>query len=85
MSFQGSPGGPKPVAKPPGAVESGNRNPASPARMTGKGPRSKLAPFTTSPKPSSTGRSTLHPTAPVEPPATAEVPVEQVALKKKAS
>ena len=68
-----------------GAVPSGNRDPASPARTTGKGPRSKLGPFTTPPRPSSTGRSTLHPTARVEPPATAEVPVEQVAQKRKAT
>ena len=84
-SFQGSPGGPKLVAKPPGAVPSTNRNPASPARTTGKGPRSKYVAFTSPPRPSSTGRSTLHPTAPVEPPATAAVPVEQVAQKRKAS
>ena len=84
-SFQGSPGGPKPVAKSPGAVLSGNRNPTSPARTTENGPRSKLAPFMSPPRPISTGRSTLHPTAPVERPATAEVPVEQVAQKRKAS
>ena len=78
-------GGPKPVAKPLGAVPSGNRNPASPARTTRKGPRSKFIPFMSPPRPSSTGRSTLHPTAPVEPLATAEVPVEQVAQKKNAS
>ena len=64
-------GGPKPVAKPPWAVPSGNWNPASPARTTGKGTRSRLAHFTAPPRPSSTGRSTLHPTAPVEPLATA--------------
>ena len=64
-------GGPKPVAKSPWAVPSGNWNPASPARTTGKGTRSRLAHFTAPPRPSSTGRSTLHPTAPVEPPATA--------------
>ena len=34
---------------------------------------------------SSTGRSTLLPAAPVEPPATAAVPVEQVAQKRKAT
>ena len=68
-----------------GAIPSGNRIPASPARTTGKEPRSSLAPFTSPPPPSSTGRSTLHPTAPVERPATAEVPVEQVAQKKNAS
>ena len=77
--------GPKPVAKPPGAVPSGNRNPTSPAKTTGKGPRRKRVPFTSPPPPSSTGRSTLYPTATVERPATVEVPVEQVAQKRKAS
>ena len=84
-SIEGSPGGPKPVAKPPGAVQSGSWNPAFPARTTGKGPRSKLDPFTNEPQSSSTGRSTLLPAAPVEPPATGAVPVEQVAQKRKAS
>ena len=42
--------GPKPVAKPPGTVSSGKRNPASPARTTGNGP------LTTPPRSSSTGR-----------------------------
>ena len=46
---------------------------------------SKYVPFTSPPRPSSTGRSTLHPTAPVERPATAAVPVEQVAQKGKTS
>ena len=70
-------------AKPPGAVPSGNRNPASPARTTGRGPRSKLAPFTTPPRPSSTGRSTLLPEAPVEPPATAEVSSDRWSRREK--
>ena len=78
-------GGPKPEAKPLGAIPSGNRDTGSPARTTGKGPRSKLGPFTTPPRPSSTGRWTFHPTAPVERPATAEVPVEQGAQKRKAT
>ena len=60
--------GPKPVAKPPGAVPSGNRNPASPTRTTGKG-----STFASPPRPSATGTSTLLPTAPVEPPVTAVV------------
>ena len=77
--------GPKPVAKPLGAVPFGNRNPASPTRTTGKGSRQKYVTFTSPPRPSVTGRSTLHPTAPVEPPATAVVPVEQVAQKRKAT
>ena len=83
-SMQGNPGLPKAVAKQQGAVPSGNQNTASPARMTGKGPRSKLAPFTTPPRPSSTGRSTLHPLDLVELPAIAAVSVEQVAQKRKA-
>ena len=71
--------------KPPGAVPSGNRNPASPTRTTGKGPKKKYITFTSPPRLSVTGISTLQPTAPVELPVTAVVPVEQVALKRKAS
>ena len=70
-SFQG---GPKPVAKPPGAVPSGNRNPASPTRTTGKGSRQKYLTFASLPRPSVAGISSLQPTAPVEPPVTAVVP-----------
>ena len=54
-------GGSNPVAIPQGAVLSGNRKPASPARTTGKVPRGKFAPFMSPPPPSSTGRSTLPP------------------------
>ena len=75
--------GPKPVAKPPGAVPSGIRNPASPIRTTGKGCRQKYLTFVSPPRPSATGRSTLLPTAPVEPPVTVVVPGEQVAQKRK--
>ena len=77
-------GGPKPVAKPPVAVPSGNRSPDSPTRTTRKGPRQKYPTYTSTPRSSKTG-STLLPTAPVEPPVTALVPVEQVAQKRKAS
>ena len=73
-------GGPKSVAKPSGAVPSDNWNPSSPTRTIGKGSRQKSPP-----RPSATGTSTLLPTAPVEPPVTAVVPVEQVAQKRKAS
>ena len=78
-SFQGSPGGPKLVAKPPGAVPSGNRNPAYPARTTGKY-LFLLRPHL--------GRHQLEDrlfTLQPQPPATAEVPFEQVAQKRKAS
>ena len=64
------------MAKPSGAVPSGYRNPASPARTTGKVPRNKLAPLR---------QSTLLPSAPVEPPSTAAVHVEQVDQKRKAT
>ena len=77
-------GGPKPVAKPPVAVPSGNRSPDSPTRTTRTGPRQKYPTYTSTPRSSNTG-STLLPTAPVEPPVTAVVPVEQVAQKRKAS
>ena len=56
-----------------------------PTRTTGNGPRKKYVTFTSPPRPSVTGRSTLQPTAPVEPPVTAVVPVEQVAQKRKTS
>ena len=79
-SFQG---GPKPVAKPPGAVPSDNRNPASPT--AGRGSRQKYLTFASLPRPSVAGISSLQPTAPVEPPVTAVVPIEQVAQKRKAS
>ena len=76
--------GPKLVAKHWGGGGGGvGGSPASPARMTGKGPRSKLANYMISPRPSSTGRTTLQPTAPVEPLATVAVPIEQVAQKRK--
>ena len=81
-SFQG---GPKPVAKPQGTVLTGNRNPASATRTTGKGSRQKYLTFASPPWPSATGTSTLLPTAPVEPPVTAVIPVEQVVQKRKAS
>ena len=82
---RGFQGGPKPVAKPPGAVPSDNRNPASPTRTTGKGSRQKYLTFASLPRPSVAGISSLQPTAPVEPPVTAVVPIEQVAQKRKAS
>ena len=72
------------MAKPPVAVLSGNRSPDSPTRTTRKGPRQKYLTYTSTPRSSKTG-STLLPTAPVEPPVTAVVPVEQVAQKRKAS
>ena len=72
-------GGPKLVAKPPVAGPSGNRSPASsPTRTTRTGPR-QMFPTHTSTLRSSTTGSTLLPAAPVEPPVTMEVPVEQVA------
>ena len=77
-------GGPKPVAKPPVEVPSGNQSPDSPTRTTRKGPRQKYPAYTSTPRASKTG-TTLPPTAPVEPPVTAVVPVEQVAQKRKAS
>ena len=77
-------GCPKPVAKPPVAVPSGNRSPDSPTRKTRKGPRQKYPTYTSTPRLSKTGM-TLLPTAPVEPPVTAVVPIEQVAQKRKAS
>ena len=78
-------GGPKLVAKPPVAGPSGNRSPASsPTRTTRTGPRQMFPTHTYTPRSSTTG-STLLPAAPVEPPVTMEVPVEQVAQKRKAS
>ena len=73
------------MAKPQGMVLSGNRNPASATRTTGKGSRQKYLTFASPPWPSATGTSTLLPTAPVEPPVTAVIPVEQVVQKRKAS
>ena len=75
-------GGPKLVAKPPVAGPSGNRSPASPTRTTRTGPRQMFPTHTSTPRSSTTG-STLPPAAPVEPPVTMEVPVEQVAQKRK--
>ena len=78
-------GGPKLVAKPLVAGPSGNRSPpSSPTRTTRTGPR-QVFPTHASTLRSSTSGSTLLPTAPVEPPVTMEVPVEQVAQKRKAS
>ena len=77
-------GGPKPVAKPQVAVPSGNRSPDSPTRTTRKGPRQKYPTHTSTPRSSKSG-TTLPSTAPVEPPVTMVVPVEQVAQKTKAS
>ena len=77
-------GGPKLVAKPPVAGPSGNRSPASPTRTTRTGPRQMYPTHTSTPRSSKSG-STLPPAAPVEPPVTMEVPVEQVAQKRKAS
>ena len=78
-------GGPKLVAKPPVAGPSGNRSPpSSPTRTTRTGPRQVFPTHASTPR-SSTSGSTLLPTAPVEPPVTMEVPVEQVAQKRKAS
>ena len=78
-------GGPKLVAKPPVAGPSGNRSPpSSPTRTTRTGPRQVFPTHASTPRSSTTG-STLLPTAPVEPPVTMEVPVEQVAQKRKAS
>ena len=71
-------GVPKPLA-----VPSGDRSPDSPTRTTRKGPRQKYPTYTSTPRSSKTGM-TLSPTAPVEPPVTMVVPVEQVALKRKA-
>ena len=88
-SFQGVP---KPVAKSPGTVPSGNLNPASPTRMNGKESRQKYLTFASPPLPSVAGISSFVPTTPVEPPVTAVeppvtvvVPVKQVAQKRKAS
>ena len=78
-------GGPKVVAKPLVAGPSGNRSPpSSPTRTTRTGPRPVFPTHASTPR-SSTSGSTLLPTAPVEPPVTMEVPVEQVAQKRKAS
>ena len=78
-------GGPKLVAKPLVAGPSGNRSPpSSPTRTTRTGPRQVFPTHASTPR-SSTSGSTLLPTAPVEPPVTMEVPVEQVAQKRKAS
>ena len=66
-------GVPKPLA-----VPSGDRSPDSPTRTTRKGPRQKYPTYTSTPRSSKTGM-TLPPTAPVEPPVTMVVPVEQVA------
>ena len=78
-------GGPKLVAKPPVAGPSGNRSPpSSPTRTTRTGPRQVFPTHASTPRSSTTG-STLLPAAPVEPPVTMEVPVEQVAQKRKAS
>ena len=77
-------GGPKLVAKPPVAGPSGNRSPASPTRTTRTGSRQMNRTHTSTPRSSKSG-STLPPAAPVEPPVTMEVPVEQVAQKRKAS
>ena len=77
-------GGPKLVAKPPVASPSGNRSPASPTRTTRTGPRQMYPTHTSTPRSSKSG-STLPPAAPVEPPVTMEVPVEQVAQKRKAA
>ena len=64
---------------------SGNRSPpSSPTRTTRTGPRQVFPTHASTPR-SSTSGSTLLPTAPVEPPVTMEVPVEQVAQKRKAS
>ena len=71
-------GGPKLMAKPPVAVPSGNRSPASPTRTTRTGPRQMYPTHTSTPWSSKSG-TTLPPTA------TMEVPVEQVAQKRKAS
>ena len=75
-------GGPKLVAKPLVAGPSGNRSP--PSSPTRTGPRQVFPTHASTPR-SSTSGSTLLPTAPVEPPVTMEVPVEQVAQKRKAS
>ena len=75
-------GGPKLVTKPPVAGPSGNRSP--PSSPTRTGPRQVFPTHTSTPRSSTTG-STLLPAAPVEPPVTMEVPVEQVAQKRKAS
>ena len=56
----------------------------SPTRTTREGPRQKYPTYTSTPRSSKTGM-TLLPTAPVEPPVTAVVAVEQVAQKRKAS
>ena len=78
-------GGPKLVDKPPVAGPSGNRSPpSSPTRTTRTGPRQVFPTHASTPRSSTTG-STLLPAAPVEPPVTMEVPVEQVAQKRKAS
>ena len=78
-------GGPKLVAKPLVAGPSGNRSPpSSPTRTTRTGPRQVFPTHASTPRSSISG-STLLPTAPVEPPVTMEVPVEQVAQKRKAS
>ena len=67
------------------AGPSGNRSPpSSPTRTTRTGPRQVFPTHASTPR-SSTSGSTLLPTAPVEPPVTMEVPVEQVAQKRKAS
>ena len=72
------------MAKPPVAGPSGNRSPASPTSTTRMGPRQMYPTHTSTPRSSKSG-STLPPAAPVEPPVTMEVPVEQVAQKRKAS
>ena len=77
-------GAPKLVAKPPVAGPSGNRSPAAPTRTTRTGSRQMNPTYTSTPRSSKSG-STLPPTAPVELPVTMEVPVEQVAQKRKAS
>ena len=59
--------------------------PAATAKTAGKGATTAFAPAETEPRPPSTGRSSLPPTARVELPPRAVAPVEQVALKRKAT
>ena len=54
------------MTKPSGAVPSGNRNPVSTAKTSGKGATMVSAPAKSAPRPPSTGRSSLLPTAAVE-------------------
>ena len=81
--MQGNPGGPKPVAKPPGTVLSGNRKPASTAKTDGKGATTASAPAKAAPSPPSTGPLSIPPTAAGE--LQRWPPVEQVAQKRRAT